>query len=264
LRGEAPLLNSSPYPEGRPDYIGERGTHGERSINKKYEAVIFDLFGTLVDKISLRLYRDTLTKMASTISLSPDDFIKLWFDTQNERGLGIYQNLEDNIAYICHKLAQRVEDTRIKLAAQINSESTTRLMQSRPYATEVLSHLKSNGYKTGLVSDCSNSIPKTFNNMPFAPLLDVTVFSCLVGVQKPDPRIYQLAIEQLAVKPEDCLYIGDGDDHELTGALQVGMHPVLILNPDEDRNDVHRMDFEADEWQGPVISSLQEVLNLIK
>jgi putative hydrolase of the HAD superfamily len=202
--------------------------------------------------------------MASILSTSPDDFIKLWFDTQNERGLGIFQSLEDNISYICQKLELRVEATQIKLAAQINSESVTNLMKPRPYATEVLTHLKAAGYKTGLVSDCSASIPKTFDNMPFAPLLDVTIFSCLVGVQKPDPRIYQLALKQLAVKPGDCLYIGDGDDQELTGALQVGMHPVLIRNPDEDRSDVHRTDFEADEWDGPVISSLQEVLGLVK
>ena len=99
--------------------------------------------------------------------------------------------------------------------------------------------------------------------MPFAPLVDVAVFSCLEGVQKPAPRIYQLAVERLAVRPENCLYIGDGDSQELTGASQVGMYPVLIRNPDEDSTDVHRVDYEAGEWEGPVISSLREVLTLV-
>jgi putative hydrolase of the HAD superfamily len=107
-------------------------------------------------------------------------------------------------------------------------------------------------------------VPAIWEDTPFAPLIDVTVFSCKVGVQKPAPLIYQLTAEQLAVKPEACLYIGDGDSHELTGAAQVGMHPVLIRDPDEDRTDVHRVDWEAEDWHGPVITSLKDVLNLVR
>jgi putative hydrolase of the HAD superfamily len=71
-----------------------------------------------------------------------------------------------------------------------------------------------------------------------------------------------MAADSLKVKPQDCLYIGDGSSKELTGALQVGMHPVLIHNPDE-TIDAHYIDREED-WDGPVISSLQEILNLLK
>jgi putative hydrolase of the HAD superfamily len=49
------------------------------------------------------------------------------------------------------------------------------------------------------------------------------VFSFAVGVVKPDPRIYLNAIEQLGVKPEDALYIGDGGDDELAGAQRAGL-----------------------------------------
>jgi putative hydrolase of the HAD superfamily len=66
------------------------------------------------------------------------------------------------------------------------------------------------------------------------------------------------------VKPEGCLYIGDGDEHELTGAAQVGMHPVLIRDPYENRTDVHRVDAEAEKWEGPAISSLRDVLTLLE
>ncbi len=92
----------------------------------------------------------------------------------------------------------------------------------------------------------------------------MTVFSCEVGLKKPDPRIYQLVAKQLAVKPESCLYIGDGSSNELSGATAVGMHPVLILDPREDSSSMHRIDAETDRWNGPVISSLKEVLELVK
>ena len=57
------------------------------------------------------------------------------------------------------------------------------------------------------------------------------------------------------------MYIGDGDSNELTGALQVGMYPVMIRVPDEtvDTYFVHR----EEKWEGPVIKSLWEVLDLL-
>jgi len=66
----------------------------------------------------------------------------------------------------------------------------------------------------------------------------------------------------LGVEPQDCLYIGDGSSRELTGALQVGMHPVIIRVPDES-TDTHFVERE-ENWEGPEISSLQEVLGLLK
>ncbi len=230
----------------------------------EYAAVVFDLFGTLVDKFSQEENIEILRQMALVVAAPPDDFIRLWFDTYEERGLGIFQSYEENVAYICQKLGVDAAESQITHAVEIDHEGTVRLAKPRPHATELLSHLKKENYKTGLISDCGVEIPGIFNNLPFAPLIDVTVFSCLVGTQKPDPNMYHLATERLAVKPEECLYIGDGDSNELTGALQAGMYPVLIRNPAEDHADVYRTNFEGDDWQGPVISSLKEVLTLVK
>jgi putative hydrolase of the HAD superfamily len=60
------------------------------------------------------------------------------------------------------------------------------------------------------------------------------------------------------VKPQDCLYVGDGSSHELTGARKVGMHPVQIHVPDEI---IYFLD--EDDWDGTPISSLSEVLDLV-
>ncbi len=79
-------------------------------------------------------------------------------------------------------------------------------------------------------------------------------------MKKPDPRIYRIATDQLGVEPETCLYIGDGSSGELTGAAQVGMHPIL-LNLPENNPDAHQIDKE--DWNGPAISSLSEVLMLV-
>jgi putative hydrolase of the HAD superfamily len=63
------------------------------------------------------------------------------------------------------------------------------------------------------------------------------------------------------VDPETCLYIGDGGSFELTGAQGVGMDAVCIRVPYEDGDDAHRV--EAEDWSGPVISSLKDVISLV-
>lgn len=230
----------------------------------KYAAVIFDLFGTLVDNFSLREIRGVLTQMASIVSAPSDDFVQMWFDTFYERGTGVFKSGEDNIKHICQELGANAEDTQIRQAAQIRHEFTVRSLKPRADAVEVLSYLKSKDYKTGLITDCSSEVPSIWKDIPFAPLIDVALFSCIVGIKKPDPRIYKLAVEQLAVEPNKCLYVGDGSSQELTGAAQVGMHPVLISIPSLDITDVHRIDTEAEQWDGPTILSLKDILSLVR
>ena len=50
----------------------------------KYAAVIFDLFGTLVDNFSAREYESVLMQMASVLAVPYDDLARLWFDTSND------------------------------------------------------------------------------------------------------------------------------------------------------------------------------------
>lgn len=233
-----------------------------RLINKKYRAVIFDLFGTLIDNFSRPEYESALAEMASILAAPPDEFARLWLDTFPLRVTGVLPTPRANIEYLCQNLGLQATDNQIEHAIRIRLDLTARKMKPRPGSVAVISRLKRDGYKIGLISDCSGEAPMVWEKTPFAPLFDVTVFSCRVGMKKPDPRIYLMATDQLEVEPKNCLYIGDGSSQELTGASQVGMHPVLIRVPDESV-DAHFIDRE-ENWDGPVISSLQEILSLLK
>lgn len=227
----------------------------------KYQAVIFDLFGTIIDNFSLPEYQSVLVEMASILEAPHDEFARWWLDTFIERTTGVHPTHKESIEYICQKLGIGVSEAQVEHAARVRLDYTARAIKPRAGSIEVLTRLKSEGYKTGLISDCSGEIPIVWDNTPFAQLFDATVFSCKAGTKKPDPQIYYMATEKLMVEPQDCLYIGDGSSQELTGAANVGMHPVLIRVPDESTN-AHFIDREKN-WDGPVISSLQEVLNLL-
>lgn len=221
-------------------------------------AVIFDLFGTLVDSFSLQEHRRVLSEMAASLGVAPDDFSRLWFETYKERGTGIFPTVEANLDHICRALGHALDPDRIAAATRLRVDFTRRSLRPRPDAIRTLAQLKAWGKKIGLISDCSPDVPLLWKDTPFHPWIESPLFSCSVGYFKPDPRIYGMVCERLAVRPQECLYVGDGGSHELTGALEAGMHAVLIRVPYEDTNDVHRPG--ADVWQGPVVPTLSEVL----
>lgn len=226
----------------------------------KYKAVIFDLLGTLIDNFSITEYQKTLHEIASVLKVPEDDFGHAWRESFPKRVSGAHKTLQESIEYIGQLLGVLFSKEQIERAADLRLEFTLRSFVPRPDAVSTLMKLRNLGYKTALISDCSQEIPAIWNKTPFASLFNRTIFSCVAGMKKPDRRIYLMASDGLGVSPKDCLYIGDGSSRELTGARAVGMHPVMIRDPSE-TVDTHFIDRE-EGWDGPTISFLREVLEL--
>ena len=215
-----------------------------------------------MDNFSRTSYDQVLKDMASILKVPENDFARAWRESFPERVNGAHATHQESIEHICRRLGVRFTKGQIEQAAALRLEYTSRTLVPRPGVVETLTTLRRRGYNIALVSDCSHETPAVWRQTPFAPLFDVTVFSCVAGFKKPDPRIYRLAIDQLGVTPSDCLYIGDGSSNELTGAKAAGMYPVMIRDPGETA-DTHYIERE-DDWDGPCISFLREVLDLLK
>ena len=229
----------------------------------KYRAVVFDLFGTLIFNMTKADHERTLRRMADILGAPSDEFVRQWYATFDDRITGVLPSAEANIDYVCGRLGVPVSPAPRAKAAQIRLELNINTMKPVPGAVDTVSRVRALGHRTALVSDCSSEVPRVWPNTPFATLFDAAIFSCVVGIKKPDPRIYRMATSQLGVEPADCIYVGDGSSHELTGAAAVGMRPVLVRDPSEDAAAMHRVEAEGESWRGPVISSLPEVLTLL-
>jgi putative hydrolase of the HAD superfamily len=57
---------------------------------------------------------------------------------------------------------------------------------------------------------------------------DVLVISGTEGVEKPDPRIFRLAVERADVSPERSAYVGDNPEFDVDPAAAAGLFPVLL------------------------------------
>ena len=93
---------------------------------------------------------------------------------------------------------------------------------------EALRHLRTAGFRLGLISNADVMEVAAWGDCPLAGLFDTEVFSCMVGCVKPEQAIYENCLEKLGLPAAECLFVGDGGSNELVGARDVGMSTVLV------------------------------------
>lgn len=229
---------------------------------RRFRAVVFDLFGTLVPEFPLAEWDRMFHEMASALGVDLQAFRREWDATMIERQTGLLGDVEGNVRTICARLGVAPEPVQLAAALEVRVSLYRRWFRPQPGAVETLRWLREHAYHTALISMCAPDTPPLWRASPLRDLIDVLVFSSEAGLRKPDPAIYLRATDGLGVDPAHCLYVGDGSYRELSGASAVGMHPVLIRDPAEGDRAVLRPD--AETWDGPAIRSVGEVLRLLE
>jgi len=97
-----------------------------------------------------------------------------------------------------------------------------------PEAPAALRRVKSAGLVTGVISNSNGSVRAILEETGLAAHLDFIIDSAVVGVEKPDPRIFQLGLLEGAVSPEEAVYVGDLYTVDVLGARGAGLDGVLL------------------------------------
>ena len=82
--------------------------------------------------------------------------------------------------------------------------------------------------KRGLVSNFYGNLDAVLSEMGMEGLFDVVVDSGVVNIRKPDPAIFQLAIQALDVAPSETLVIGDSVEKDMIPARSLGCQVIRI------------------------------------
>jgi putative hydrolase of the HAD superfamily len=93
------------------------------------------------------------------------------------------------------------------------------------------------GLQLVVVSNADGKIEQLLENQQLRSYFDVVVDSHKVGAEKPDPRIFQIALERSGATPEKTLHVGDMYNFDVVGARSAGIH-ALLLDPYSDWQDV--------------------------
>lgn len=131
-----------------------------------------------------------------------------------------------------------VPDERIDLAAEaVTAAYTERNLWDYPLpeAKAGLTRLAATGLRLGIVSNSDGTVEQTLRDVALTQVgagpgvpVEILLDSFTVGVEKPDPAIFEIALKAMDVPAGQAIYVGDTRTFDVAGALRAGLHPVHV------------------------------------
>ena len=115
-----------------------------------------------------------------------------------------------------------------------------------------LAALRARGFRLAVVSNANGTLQRAFARLDLTSAVDAVFDSSDEGVEKPDPRFFQLALERVGARAETTVHVGDLFHVDVVGARAAGIRPVLL--------DVADLYSDADCLRVRSLSELVEVL----
>ena len=97
-----------------------------------------------------------------------------------------------------------------------------------PQAREALELVRRAGLRAGVISNSNGSVRASLQALGLAPYLDFVLDSGEVGFEKPDPRIFELALTRAGIAAAEAVHVGDLYSIDVRGARAGGLHAVLL------------------------------------
>jgi HAD superfamily hydrolase (TIGR01509 family) len=91
-----------------------------------------------------------------------------------------------------------------------------------------LERLRAAGLRLAVISNANGTVHDHFNRLGLTPYFDQILDSRVEGVEKPDPRIFERALERMRARPERSVHLGDLYYVDVVGARSAGMQAVLL------------------------------------
>jgi putative hydrolase of the HAD superfamily len=194
-------------------------------------AVLWDMGGVILrteDSSGRRRWEQRL-------GLAPGELAKIVFDGEGSRKAVVGRGTEDDIwTWVLGRLGLPESERQMLAADFFSGDRVDRrlvgfIRSLRP------------GVKTGMITNAWPNVRQYLENeWHVADAFDRIVVSAEVGLIKPDPRIYRLALEALAVAPGEAVFVDDMPEN-IVGAEAVGMHGIRFVSPDRAMSDVRAL-----------------------
>ena len=179
------------------------------------KAVIFDLYGTLIYNHDTNPYG----RLFVQLGLSPDEM-------RLAKRIAMTEDFTDLTELVSRiKPGAKIIDLTSyeqEVAAGISSARTF------PETYEVLEALQKRDLQIGLISNLASPYKKSFFDLGLEKYFASTIFSCEVGLRKPDPKIYERAMQDLKLEPAQAFMVGDTLHSDVEGPISMGMKAILI------------------------------------
>ncbi len=127
-------------------------------------------------------------------------------------------------------------------------------------APVALRDLADKGYEMGLIANQPEDIMELLKSSGLGEYFRVSVISALVRLKKPDPRIFQLALNKAGYEAAHCIMVGDRLDTDICPANRLGMETIRTTNS------LFRLQNPMSECENPTftVSTLSEIPGLLE
>jgi epoxide hydrolase-like predicted phosphatase len=185
------------------------------------KVVFFDLGGVIV-RTEFQTPRQLL---AERLAMDYDDLVKIVFDSDS----GIKATMGE-ISSDDHwdSVLKRLKRSAPELIA-IRNEFFAGDIVDRT----LLDYIRTlrGRYKTGLISNAWSDLRNFIVREKFDDAFDKMIISAEVGAAKPEPKIFQIALEQFGVKPKEAVFVDDFPAN-IEGCEKVGIKGILFKDPE--------------------------------
>lgn len=204
------------------------------------KAILFDLFGTLVDYSPRLEGKDfsatyALLKKHFPNGDSYEGFLETTqnvfsqLDSASSSSFNEFSMADVFEAYLC---ASHPDAWTCSQRDELTEQYTTEWLKHVSWSRELknfISDLKRQ-YKVGLITNTHHHpmILKLLDTIGIQDSFDVVLTSVEHGQRKPHRSIFLAATEALGLSPQDCLFVGDSLEADVAGAVGVGMTPIWV------------------------------------
>jgi putative hydrolase of the HAD superfamily len=197
-------------------------------------AVLFDLYGTLVDlKINEEgpaLWQGLADWLAANLGrdVSPKQLRRDYFGLVEEKvkifGEGFV------LPEVIHELlGQEVNERQVRRFADEFRKLSTQSLELREYTIPLLTRLRAGQFRLALVSNTEAIFSNyDIDHVGLRQFFDTIVLSSEVGVAKPDPEILERALRSILVSRREAVFVGDTAETDAAAARALGIPCVLI------------------------------------
>lgn len=192
------------------------------------DAVLFDFSGVLTTSPWANLAAAAQGNLELLVGEYHDDTDHPWH--RLERGEIDFQQWFEDVKELADEAGIELD---LAPMAALREE-----LRVHPHVVERVLELRRDGYRTGLIT---NNVPEGSSlwraMIPIDELFEVVIDSSEVGLRKPNPAIYLLALEQLGgIAPERAVFLDDVESN-VDGARRAGLHGILVGEPPDDALD---------------------------
>ncbi|MFI6030857.1 HAD family hydrolase [Amycolatopsis magusensis] len=219
-------------------------------------AVVFDLFGTLVNAPSRQDRSDAATELAAAFGTDAEQVRQALARSWRDRHLGTLASVPAIAGHLADRCGAAHPDLA-SAATLIRRRARRRLACDRSVLT-MLTTLHARRTAVAILSDAAAETAEAWPHTALAPL--PVFFSCHEHAVKPDPVLYTRVLDHLGVPAPQVLYCGDGGGDELAGAARAGL--VAVAVPSRGAPDVLAHNISA--WHGPTLPHVEHIAELLR